>query len=490
MKKLYSLMLLGVLTFFGAQNAWGNVKNFTQVSMFYSFNGAENNYQYYRGDHDASQTLALDTLTTSFTINKLYMMVNDDWGSEFFFYEASINYNTEIINTTDYVLNYQNRTYKSGNNYQFEKTNLGIEIASSEDPSGIYTFTHWFKATGYDGEVQHHWINNNYNNENSEHPNYKFTYTILPPAISGFAVSETGADIIGGAGTSENPYIIKYGGSLTIAVTSGSKAHTDANSSIVYKLGDRAAGADADTTITGITSDDMASFEVQCYCHNGTASLDGAKSTKTIYYKAARKYDLTMTTAKHATLFLDYAVEVPANITAYYESNYAASGNVITATFATVGTTIPASTPVIVKTSEDLVSEPKVYTFKEVADVDAKTYAFTQHFLGSTSAVAKSTITAEGKIPYVLSKQGGNLGFYLLNDGQSVAANRCYYWTTAQAEAPAINMWIEDENGATAIPFIAEGNAATETAVKFIEDGKLLIKRNGVVYDATGCVVR
>ena len=52
--------------------------------------------------------------------------------------------------------------------------------------------------------------------------------------------------------------------------------------------------------------------------------------------------------------------------------------------------------------------------------------------------------------------------------------------------APAALRLIDEENGATDIMAID----ATEEAVKFIENGKLYIKKNNVVYDALGRVVR
>ena len=47
-------------------------------------------------------------------------------------------------------------------------------------------------------------------------------------------------------------------------------------------------------------------------------------------------------------------------------------------------------------------------------------------------------------------------------------------------------MIIEEENNATGIQDIE----AKDNAVKFIENGQLLIKREGIVYDAMGRVIR
>ena len=56
----------------------------------------------------------------------------------------------------------------------------------------------------------------------------------------------------------------------------------------------------------------------------------------------------------------------------------------------------------------------------------------------------------------------------------------------AQVGAP-MRFWIEDEeNNATN----TEDIQAVNEAVKFIENGQLLIKRDGIVYDAFGRVIR
>ena len=52
--------------------------------------------------------------------------------------------------------------------------------------------------------------------------------------------------------------------------------------------------------------------------------------------------------------------------------------------------------------------------------------------------------------------------------------------------APAMHFVIDESNGATSVDAIE----ASKKAVKFIENGKLFIQKNGVVYDTTGRVVR
>lgn len=87
------------------------------------------------------------------------------------------------------------------------------------------------------------------------------------------------------------------------------------------------------------------------------------------------------------------------------------------------------------------------------------------------------------------------LGAYVLSEGQfhlvaeddaaTVKSTRAYLKAVNASLAPALRI-VEAGSGATDIQNV-EGN---EVAVKFIENGKLFIRKNGVVYDVTGAVVK
>ena len=95
---------------------------------------------------------------------------------------------------------------------------------------------------------------------------------------------------------------------------------------------------------------------------------------------------------------------------------------------------------------------------------------------------------------YRLTWDGSNistLGFgWGAKDGAefTIAANKAYLALTSESElaAPSLLRIVEGENNATSIESVEEN----EKAVKFIEDGRILIKKNGIVYDALGRVVR
>ena len=94
-------------------------------------------------------------------------------------------------------------------------------------------------------------------------------------------------------------------------------------------------------------------------------------------------------------------------------------------------------------------------------------------------------IGGEGNVSdgnYILSENQ----FCLVSGGSvNVPRFRGALWVDAGGDAPALRV-VAAENGATAIDNIE----ANETAVKFIENGKLFIRKNGVVYDATGAIVK
>ena len=89
---------------------------------------------------------------------------------------------------------------------------------------------------------------------------------------------------------------------------------------------------------------------------------------------------------------------------------------------------------------------------------------------------------------YVLAAQGGVTGFYKLTSATDVPANRAYLELTEleAAAAPSMIRIIDEENSATNV----ENIESEDKAVKFIENGRILIKKNGIVYDALGRVIR
>ena len=126
---------------------------------------------------------------------------------------------------------------------------------------------------------------------------YVYNYNVTPPAINNFQVTPTG--YISGSGTSADPYIIPYNQSLTLSL-SGSKAKTDANSTVQYNTSGTW-NTTTSRTISNITSATKTSVTVKMRCHNSTASLSGTESSKIIYYRSEDVYTVTFDANGHGT---------------------------------------------------------------------------------------------------------------------------------------------------------------------------------------------
>lgn len=273
-EKLKFLIIPMMLLTLGVGQMWGGT-GFYQVYMKYDNNGSENNYTY----NGSNGSLDLGTITSSFKIKEIYLKVWDDWGDMAFEAgKSGLGYKTQSGSDTDYKTN--TRTGKSGNNYELQATSMNLTIASSTNPSGNYTFEHWWFAAGtYQSAL---YIKNSSNN-------CKFTYKILPPAVKSSSVSISATNTAAGSGTgltSGSPIILISGMGSTLTITA-TQNHTDANSALWCKF---ASGSYSSTTTYAISSGTTQTNQtvaLKVKYRNNSASLDGAETTTTIYYKWA-----------------------------------------------------------------------------------------------------------------------------------------------------------------------------------------------------------
>ena len=148
-----------------------------------------------------------------------------------------------------------------------------------------------------------------------------------------------------------------------------------------------------------------------------------------IYTKPAKTYDLTVTDATMATMYLDYAVSVPDDVLGVYYVN-GKTGNTLNMAELTE---IPANTGVIV------MANPGTYTFTEttnsVADVD------NNYLKGVNEATAVSEL---GSTIYTLGrgKNAGLLGFHKYT-GSTLAAHKAYM-TDETGNVNAFNLAFPD----------------------------------------------
>lgn len=87
---------------------------------------------------------------------------------------------------------------------------------------------------------------------------------------------------------------------------------------------------------------------------------------------------------------------------------------------------------------------------------------------------------------YVMVNNNGTAEFQsLVDNGATIPAGKAYL-NLSGTSAPGRLLIIEEENNATSVETIS----SNDEAVKFFENGQLYIKRDGVVYDVTGRVVK
>ncbi len=268
------ILIFAFLTL-GFGQMWADDKGFYEVYMVYDKNGTEYNYTY----NGSNGSMDLGTITSSFKIKQMYLKVWDNWGDQAFDAgQSGLGYKTQSGSDTDYKTN--TRSSDSDHDYELQHTNMNLTIASNTNPSGNYTFTHWWFAGGT--------YTSTYYLKNGS-SNCAFTYKILPPAVKSGTVAISATNTAPGSGTgltSGSPIILISGMASTLTITA-TQNHTDANSALWCKFG---TGSYSSTTTYNIASGTTTSNQTLTLAvkyRNNSASLDGAETTTNIYYKWA-----------------------------------------------------------------------------------------------------------------------------------------------------------------------------------------------------------
>ena len=160
-------------------------------------------------------------------------------------------------------------------------------------------------------------------------------------------------------------------------------------------------------------------------------------------------------------------------VTAYTGEYNAVSKTLTLKTLLTNPSIIPANTPVVLKASSSAAFDLTL-SYATAGTVDG-----TNNLHGTAAA------TSTPSNSYVLGYQNSETAFYAFT-GATIPANKAYLQINGGAALAGGIRIVEAENNTTAINAVED----EVEAVKFIENGKLLIRKNGIVYDATGCIVR
>ena len=191
---------------------------------------------------------------------------------------------------------------------------------------------------------------------------------------------------------------------------------------------------------------------------------------------------LPITISSHgwASLYLPFNATIPTSDVVVYwaKAKDAGAGTITLKQF--TGSVIDAGTGVIVKDKHADGSESHTYNFT-YATGDQTDVTTGNLLTGGATAVSANSV-------YVLSAASTYdapcvFGLY---EGTSIPAYKSYILASSMSSAPTIRFEFEEENNATNI----ENIAANEKAVKFIENGRILILRDGITYDALGRAIR
>ena len=168
------------------------------------------------------------------------------------------------------------------------------------------------------------------------------------------------------------------------------------------------------------------------------------------------------------------------NGTAYYAS--AAGGETVTLT-PTGDVSVPAGEGIMVKGTAD-----DVFTIK----VAASGTAIDGNLLKGQTTTGNVTASTDGVKHYVfgyVTETPSTYGFYNLSSDTEVASGKAYLETTTQVYARSLRIVFDDVTG---IEQIDNGQLTIDNSQdgKFIENGKLVIVKNGVKYNAAGAQVK
>lgn len=186
--------------------------------------------------------------------------------------------------------------------------------------------------------------------------------------------------------------------------------------------------------------------------------------------------EVTVGSTGWATFCSDNALNFSGlNVEAYIVTGH--SGNILEKT--QLKSTIPANTPLLLKADADSYVIP-IVSSSETSATGNKLVR------GTGSGVGYE----EGKTRYVLMASGSTAEFQLLANGGAsaiVGTNKAYLeFNEVISLAPSALRLENEENNATSI----EEVNSSDDAFKFMENGKFFIKKNGVVYDMMGRVMR
>ena len=261
-------------------------------------------------------------------------------------------------------------------------------------------------------------------------------------------------------GILKSPVVVSnYGYTVTIKTSAGSNN----SGTLTVQIGNETA-----QTVTGKNKTLSVS----------TTSTSSAFSIKNLSGNMMQVEEITITPAPYvevgeagyATYVTNDNVSFPVGVTAYIATSV--STNTI---HLTEVTSAPAGTALVIKAVEGIYQ----LSVEDAGDCDNVDANLLQWYATSTTPEANYDY-------YVLTKDNEGVCFaQYTSTTQDIPAYKAFI-KTAHSEAPAMRFAFDEENNATNINAIE----ANEKVMKLIENGQILIKREGIVYDALGRKIR
>ena len=332
----------------------------------HGFEAANNGIKYYSNvnandeewnfNGQSAQTKELGEVTTLY-LKEWFVQLYENWAGA----QGNIKFQYNIHPTANSAGNYTEITKKWedlgnwNNGWLYPKygnNEQNINLLNGLPGSGKYTMS--FKY--YDSDLK----------LTSPVHKLNWTYNIVP-SVNNFTVTVSRENIVSGTGTNGDPYVIACGKTITLTV-SGSKASTDANSSLYAKFGSDAYTSTLTKTLT--PSSTKQSVPVKAKYYNSKDNLSGAETTtQTIYYRA-QTFAVNITSSGNGTVSpsssqqvgsTSVTIKATAN-TGYKFKNWTTTGGVVIADANDATTTITATADGTVKANfeEDLSSNWKL----------------------------------------------------------------------------------------------------------------------------------
>lgn len=188
-------------------------------------------------------------------------------------------------------------------------------------------------------------------------------------------------------------------------------------------------------------------------------------------------------TAKWGTFCAPFDVAIPGGVSAYTCESASDAGSLVLEPVATI---IPANTPVILNAESGLTST----TFYGKKVDNTTDDLITAGLLVGNVSTSTKAVPSDGSA-YLLQLHDAKVGFYKANGtGYLIGNNRCYLLGESLSDDAREAFFFEDD--ATAISAL-EAAKAEDGALKdgkFLENGKIVIVKNGIKYSTNGQILK